>query len=196
MLASPEIGNSGEVGGGEKRQTPVPRGGRYLIHRPGWTVNEIPSTPRALRAVGSDSCGEIDVNGCAQRRLFHGPRPLEALRFGASTLLPPSTIRTRAQLLPAMAAALAPPPFPVAFRRARTWKSGHDAGGARPRSSTHHASGVTAGVAAAAEFWEPPSSGATERKPSKCSLVSHYFESTGRCTIYEPQGSMIVHPQS
>ena len=42
-------------------------GGRYFIWRPGWTVNEIPSTPWPLLVVRSASrTAKIDPSGCRQ----------------------------------------------------------------------------------------------------------------------------------
>lgn len=46
-----------------------------------------------------------------------------------------------------------------------------------------------------AEFWEPNCSSVQLKLPS-CSPVPDYFAYTGRCTICEIEGSMIVHPPS
>ena len=46
----------GRVGGGNWQ--PDARRGRHFKNRPGWTVNEIPSTPGCLRGVGWIMCGQ------------------------------------------------------------------------------------------------------------------------------------------
>jgi len=47
MLRTISFVGESAVAAGDGAVQPGSRGGRYLVYRPGWTVNEIPSTPWA-----------------------------------------------------------------------------------------------------------------------------------------------------